>query len=371
MFLLHYSFWYKLAIIRKTVQRLFSTSVPPPAPPTGTDEWLTLETHTFVWDGNNIFLEKVEFANGTIRTFEYFWGLDKSGTEQGAGGVGGLLAVSMDGVFYIPCYDHNGNIVFYISETGATAAQFTYDPYGNIIESSGPLADVFSFGFSTQYHDREIDMIGYQQRVYSSGLGRWLNRDPIGEVGGMNIYGFCSNDPIGQIDLFGMKKRSAVAPSKCSEKDIDAEAKKILINAVTLTQQGRPKVEHYGNLCCACRNGKYEVIVTGPIPGKIMISYSRHRGSSYRQETPASFPDDPRIRCPRGSRRVGYYHTHVSGRSFSDTDLDVLKTRDHLYYMSQDGQRFEKAIPQRSFDPVPNVFAPGGFPAEPVVVILK
>ena len=98
--------------IRKIVQRLHSTNAPPPAPPTGTDEWLTLETHTFVWDGNNIGLEKVDFADGTTCTFEYFWGADKSGTEQGAGGVGGLLAVSMDGVLYIPCYDHNGNIVF-------------------------------------------------------------------------------------------------------------------------------------------------------------------------------------------------------------------------------------------------------------------
>ena len=53
------------------------------------------ETHTFVWDGNNIVLEKVEFADGTTRTFEYFWSADKSGTEQGAGGVEGLLAVSL------------------------------------------------------------------------------------------------------------------------------------------------------------------------------------------------------------------------------------------------------------------------------------
>ena len=190
--------------IRKTVQRLFSTSVPPPAPPTGTDEWLTLETHTFVWDGNNIVLEEVEFADGTIRTFEYFWGLDKSGTEQGAGGVGGLLAVSMDGVFYIPCYDHNGNIVFYISETGATAAQFTYDPYGNIIESSGPLADMFSFGFSTKYHDREMGMVGYKRRFYRPDLGRWLNRDPITERGGANLYCFVRNGSSFLYDYFGL-----------------------------------------------------------------------------------------------------------------------------------------------------------------------
>ena len=51
--------------IRKTVQRLHSTIAPPPAPPSGTYEWLTLETHTFVWDGNNIILEKVEFSDGT------------------------------------------------------------------------------------------------------------------------------------------------------------------------------------------------------------------------------------------------------------------------------------------------------------------
>ena len=190
--------------IRKIVQQLHSTSAPPPAPPSGTDEWLTLQTHTFVWDGNNIILEKVEFADGTTSTFEYFWGLDKSGTEQGAGGVGGLLAVSNDGVFYIPCYDHNGNIALYVSETGAITAQYTYDPYGNIIESSGSLANEFSFGFSTKYHDRGTGMIGYQQRVYLPVLGRWINRDPIEEDGGANLYCFVRNGSSYRHDYLGL-----------------------------------------------------------------------------------------------------------------------------------------------------------------------
>ena len=189
--------------IRKTVQRLSLSIAQPPALPVEIREWLTLETHTFVWDVNNIVLEMVEFANGTIRTFEYFWGLDKSGTEQGAGGVGGLIAVSMDGVFYIPCYDHNGNIVLYVSETSGIAAQYTYAPYGNIIESSGPLADEFSFGFSTQYHDREIGMVGYKRRFYRPDYGRWLNRDPIEEAGGENLYLFCANSPSVYYDVYG------------------------------------------------------------------------------------------------------------------------------------------------------------------------
>ena len=189
--------------IRKTVQRLNSSIAPPPSPPVGIHEWETQETHTFVWDGNNIVLEKVEFANGTPRTFEYFWGADKSGTEQGAGGVEGLLAVSMDGVFYIPCYDHNGNIILYVSETGSIAAQYTYDPYGNIIDFSGSLANVFSFGFSTQYHDRETGMVGYKRRFYRPDLGRWLNRDPIEEEGGENLYAFCRNSPQLYVDVNG------------------------------------------------------------------------------------------------------------------------------------------------------------------------
>lgn len=128
------------------------------------------EIHTFIWDGDNIVLERIAFADGTTLTCEYFWGPDKSGTEQGAGGVEGLLAVAIDGVFYIPCYDHNGNIVLYVSEAGNIAARYTYDPYGNVIEQGGDLADAFAFGFSTKYRDHETGLVAYQRRFYSPGL---------------------------------------------------------------------------------------------------------------------------------------------------------------------------------------------------------
>lgn len=62
---------------------------------------------------------------------------------------------------------------------------------------------MFSFGFSTQYNDREIGVIGYQRRFYSTVLGRWLNRDPIDESGGENLYAFCANNPILYYDVLG------------------------------------------------------------------------------------------------------------------------------------------------------------------------
>ena len=89
----------------KTVQRLYSTIAPPPSPPVGVEEWQTLETRTFVYDDWNLIHETIYTIDGgttNAAEVQYFWGLDLSGTIQGAGGVGGLLAVSRNGQFYFP-----------------------------------------------------------------------------------------------------------------------------------------------------------------------------------------------------------------------------------------------------------------------------
>ena len=197
--------------IRKTVQRLSLSIAQPPALPVEIREWLMLETHTFVWDGNNIVLEKVEFANGTIRTFEYFWGPDKSGTEEGAGGVGGLLAVSRNDQFYFPTFDNNGNVTRYIDESGNVVAAYEYDDFGRTISQSGPLADFFRHRFSTKYYDPETGDYYYINRFYSPDWHVWLNRDPIGEMGGCLLYGFCSNNPLISFDLLGQYELTLIS----------------------------------------------------------------------------------------------------------------------------------------------------------------
>ena len=44
----------------------------------------------------------------------------------------------------------------------------------------------------------------YGYRYYDPKTGRWPSRDPIGEEGGMNLYGFVENDGVNQRDLLGM-----------------------------------------------------------------------------------------------------------------------------------------------------------------------
>jgi RHS repeat-associated protein len=209
--------------------------------------WSDQDRHSFVWDGWNIVLEQIDVGGSTAHVIEYYWGEDFSGTEQGAGNapvakrsgrlseanpkgrkgprVGGLLAVSYDGEFYVPIYGGNGNIMGYVDESGAFAAKFEYDPYGDVVSIedvlSAPMPSLdgspvpipvglrgedFSFGFSTKYHDREVDLIAYQLRSYSPRLGRWVNRDPIEEEGGLNLYAFCDNDAIASIDSLELSK---------------------------------------------------------------------------------------------------------------------------------------------------------------------
>ena len=179
----------------KTVQRLYSTIALPPSPPVGIEEWQTIETRTFVYDDWNLIHETIYTIDGcTTNTTEvqYFWGLDLSGMLQGAGGVGGLLAVSRNGQLYFPTFDNNGNVTKYIDESGDVAAAYEYDDFGRTISQAGPLADFFRHRFSTKYLDIETDLYYYGYRFYNPILMRWLTRDPLEEDDGDNLYLFCN-----------------------------------------------------------------------------------------------------------------------------------------------------------------------------------
>ncbi len=166
--------------------------------------WDAVETRRYVWDGYNIAAEIVidEVTPSTNVTY-YTWGLDLSGTLQGAGGVGGLLAVVRNGTPYFPCYDANGNVTDYVDAYGNIRAHYEYSPFGEITAQSGDLADTFKFRFSTKYWDEETRSYYYGYRHYAPKLGCWLNRDPIEEKGGLNLYGFSRNAPIDKVDLLG------------------------------------------------------------------------------------------------------------------------------------------------------------------------
>jgi RHS repeat-associated protein len=162
---------------------------------------------SFVYDGWSV-VAQIESAPGGVSTNNFVWGLDLSGSLTGAGGVGGLLAEIKNGVAYYPCYDGNGNVTEYVSDNGEAAAHREYSAYGETVALSGPLADGFTFWWSTKPLCPLTGLSEYEYRKYHPNLGRFLSRDPIEEGGGCNLLVFVGNTPLNVIDYLGLKEHT-------------------------------------------------------------------------------------------------------------------------------------------------------------------
>jgi uncharacterized protein RhaS with RHS repeats len=123
--------------------------------------------------------------------------------------------------------------------------------------------------------------------------GRWPSRDPIGERGGFNLYGFVDNVSVINFDYLGLE------PSALDKAGADAVKKALEQSAA----DGSKKAPEYcGRLCC--HNG--EIKPTGP--------YEGYWNSPYGTK-----PTEPRCNSYQGGgcaqfgsewKDVGGYHTH-------------------------------------------------------------
>jgi RHS repeat-associated protein len=156
-------------------------------------------TTVYIYDAWNPVAE----YTGTTLAKTYTWGLDLSGSMQGAGGVGGLLAVTEGTTSHFPTYDGNGNISEYLDSAGATVAHYEYDPFGRTTVSTGTKWGDFAHRFSTKPIDFSTGLYYYGYRFYDPATGRWPSRDPIEERGGANLYGFVRNNGVATWDYLG------------------------------------------------------------------------------------------------------------------------------------------------------------------------
>ncbi len=163
--------------------------------------------YTFVWDDWNIIRETLTTNHYSLTT-DYVWGLDIDGTLQGAGGVGGLLAVirsnsNSNSSLYLPTYDANGNISEYVTTNGEIVAHYDYSPFGETLIESGDLASSFTHRFSTKPWCPVMGLYEYQMRKYRPEIGRWLSRDRLGERGSVNLWQYVYNNTLTWFDYLG------------------------------------------------------------------------------------------------------------------------------------------------------------------------
>lgn len=92
----------------------------------------------------------------------------------------------------------------------STAKSYSYDAYGNILESPGTLEQPYTY--TGREFDAESGFYYYRARSYDSIAGRFLERDPIGLRGGINLYAYVGNNPINFTDPVGLFTTSAKVP---------------------------------------------------------------------------------------------------------------------------------------------------------------
>ncbi|MCC5808474.1 MAG: RHS repeat-associated core domain-containing protein [Opitutales bacterium] len=207
-----------------------------------TEQW----TRRYLYDGFQLIAEidASDGVSGLPVTSTYFWGYDISHTLGGAGGIGGLLLIDHDGDRYLPGYDSRGNVVVLLSESdGEQVAGFDaarergdgqaplarrakatgcplggrlrqYDPYGNLLRAEGDAVEKTPFRYQIKWdmdYGMEADtswftfgLVDYGLRYYNPKHGRFINRDPVGEAGGLNLYEAFGGDPVNRWDLLGL-----------------------------------------------------------------------------------------------------------------------------------------------------------------------
>jgi len=147
----------------------------------------TLMKHSlFVYDGFKQIAEFDALNNNTLKA-SYLW--------QPVG----LDVVLLRNNEYLVA-DGNKNIIQVCNATGSVTDSYVYDPFGKVTHNG---TSENPFQFSSEFFDDETELVYYNYRYYNPNLGRWINRDPIEEEGGWNLYVMVGNNTSNHWDFLG------------------------------------------------------------------------------------------------------------------------------------------------------------------------
>ena len=143
----------------------------------------------FIYDGQDV----VKDINSDGTTVEYLNGpgIDNKIRQKG----------STSSTTYYFSQDHLGSTTALTGTTGKLIERQTYDAYGNSAGSTRTR-----YGFTGRERDPLTGLHYYRARFYDPEVGRFMSEDPIGFIGGINVYAYVENNPVIFSDPLGLQK---------------------------------------------------------------------------------------------------------------------------------------------------------------------
>ena len=163
--------------------------------------WAPQKSLQYVYDGYKLIEEIDTLPDEKPVIRRYTWQPESQGADLPLV----VTDVASDQSYFYTA-DGNKNISELVDATGNIAAHYEYDPFGKINTQNGAYAASNPFRFSSEYFDSETGLVYYNYRYYSPELGRWINRDPIQEKGGWNLYAMVENRVSNTNDTLGTYK---------------------------------------------------------------------------------------------------------------------------------------------------------------------
>ena len=163
---------------------------------------------TLAYDGLSRWSRITEYSNSTLiadRRFIYIG--TALAEERDATGTNIIKRFFANGFWqqgtnYYYNTDHLGSILEVTTQNGTIIAKFQYDPYGRRTQTFGTLW--VDFGYAGLFElPNGLKLAVW--RIYDPSTGRWINRDPIREQGGWNLYAYCAGNPVCFLDVQGLQ----------------------------------------------------------------------------------------------------------------------------------------------------------------------
>lgn len=141
-------------------------------------------TTSFLYDGVDVVRDAI--SSSSVVDYVNGPGIDQKLRQANAGG----------NLYFLQ--DHLSGTAALTNGTGSVVERAQYEAFGN---SSGSA--LTRYGFSGRERDEQTQLMYYRARWVDALQGRFISEDSIGIKGGVNLYEYVGNDPIGFIDPSG------------------------------------------------------------------------------------------------------------------------------------------------------------------------